>query len=748
MSKLLAQKQFFLPNPASSTEKPRYGLREHLATIFRHKTKVQVTILAALLVAGPGSFLLTKIYSTDIRFLIQSSRSPFSMSATLSGQGYAPMDFSQKDEVLTEVQIFTSPILLDKLVENLGEERVLGGMRGRWDWILEVPGQVTSWVMDLKPVSMFLAWAGLSVEKGNPHEQATQALRDHLVVDMVRQTHVFVATLDSPDPQFAADALNALAAIYLDHHVVVRKRKGAHEFFDDQSRYLRTQLDQAEQKLQAFKERWNIVSIEDQKSHLLDQIRQSESAMHDAQMAIAEADVRIAQLREKLIGQQESIPLTNVSERNPMQDQLKTRLAQLELELSQYVSGSSAATEIHRELASVRARIASESSKVTGSATTGMNQTYQELKKKMILDEGQRDSLRPRVAELRKQVKTFREALNGLDQHEQELRSLTRDAKIKQEAFDLYLKKEEESRINELLDQKGISNVSLIQPATVPQKAVRPRKMLNLVLGLLVGLVGGVGLAYMSEFMRRSLATKDEAEKALRRPVIGSIPFAIQGGGMAGRLFALQMRQLAQHVAKAHQDRDLRTLLVTSTLSGEGKSHITMALAHALNELRFRVLLIESVEPKNVTVLSTTNGSDQASRAGLLVTDSTRLPEISTQRSVSRMKFGDNGVSAVKYAEQLVEIVGRMQSQFDLVLIDGPALSSFPESRLLISKIGSTVLVVEAERTTCDSAAQSLAVIDGMDAHLLGIILNKWRQVIPSWAYDRWITGNGRLVHE
>jgi len=286
--------------------------------------------------------------------------------------------------VATEVQIFTSPVLLDKLVDYFGSERVLASMRGRWDWVAERPKTLFKQLAEVPPVAQLLTTIGYVPNPEALHYEAVQKLRDHLTVEGVRQTHVFVARLDSPDQNFSADALNALVGIYMEHQLSVRKGKGAREFFDEQTEQMRGELQKAEHRLQAFKDKWNIVSIEDQKRHLLQQVMHTDAALRESQVIVAETEVRIAKLKERLVGQQEAIPLTNVSERNPMLDQLKNRLMQMELEYSQYVPDSPAAAELVREIAAVRARLQAESSKVTGAATSGLNQTYQELKRTLV----------------------------------------------------------------------------------------------------------------------------------------------------------------------------------------------------------------------------------------------------------------------------------------------------------------------------------------------------------------------------
>lgn len=728
--------------------RPAYGVREHLGVVFRHKRKIQAIALTAVLVAGLGSFLMTSIYSAEVRLLIQSSRTPFTMSTPLTGQVFTPTDITQKDDVATEVQIFTSPVLLDKLVEQFGTDRVLAGMRGRWDWLLDLPGTVVRGILGLTPVTQVLTAIGYPPKPENLHYQAVQKLRAGLNVEGVRQTHVFVASLESPQPEFAADALNALVDIYMDHQLMVRKGKGSHDFFDEQTLQMNHQLRDAELRLQAFKDKWNIVSIEDQKRHLLQQVTQTEAALRESQVVAAETDVRITKLRERLAGQQEAIPLTNVSERNPMVDQLKNRLMQMELEYSQYVPDSPAAAELVREIANLRARLQAESAKVTGAATSGVNQTYQELKKALVMEEGRKESLRPRLAELSKQLKAYRDTLNGLDQRELELRGLMREAKVKQEALDLYLKKEEESRINELLDQKGISNVTAIEPAAVPQKPIRPRKLVNFLVGLLVGLLGGFGSAYLSDYLRQSFTTREETQRALKRPVIAALPF-VRSETSEAQQFAVELRHAAQRIHRTYHEQGLRTILVTSTLSGEGRSYVAEAMARALSELKFRVLLIlvENVQSQSRVGRNQPNSllGRGLQRVGQ---DVEVIPEPIERQHLYELRLRNQGSTELEFAERLTEVTKTMRDRFDLIVLDVPPMPVFPEMRLAVATMDGTMVVVEAERTTQAAAARTVDTVEEAGGHLLGIVLNKCRYVIPSEVYDRFVASGKRSARE
>ncbi|MGH8612133.1 MAG: GumC family protein, partial [Gammaproteobacteria bacterium] len=573
--------------------------------------------------------------------------------------------------------------------------------------------------------------------------KAVQSLQANLDVDGVRQTNVFVARLNSPNPSFSADALNALVGIYMGHQLAVRKGKGAREFFDEQTEQMRTELKDSELRLQAFKDKWNIVSIEDQKRHLLQQVTHTEAALRESEVAVAETEVRIVKLQERLAGQQEAIPLTNVSERNPMLDQLKNRLMQMELEYSQYVPDSPTAGELVREIAAVRARLQAESTKVSGASTSGLNQTYQDMKRSLVAEEGHRESLRPRLSELTKQFKAYRDSLNTLDQREMELHGLMREAKVKQETFDIYLKKEEESRINEMLDRKGVSNVNPIEHATVPQKPIQPRKFLNLVIGLFIGLIGGVGSAYVSEYMRRSFVTREEVQDSLRRPVIASLPL-VRPKTSDAQIFDVELRQAAQHIIHSYHERGLRTVLVTSAFHGEGRSHVTGALARVLNEQKFRVLLITFGEVRSGKTIEASDAGTLAKQGQVARSEILDIPEPTDRPHLHQLRVHSREETALDSAEHLAEVAKTMRDRFDLIVIDGPPLTSFPEMRVAIASIDGTMLLIEAERTVSVAAARTVATIEAAGGHLLGLMLNKRRYVIPRWIYERWLAAGGR----
>jgi uncharacterized protein involved in exopolysaccharide biosynthesis len=102
---------------------------------------------------------------------------------------------------------------------------------------------------------------------------------------------------------------------------------------------------------------------------------------------------------------------------------------------------------------------------------------------------------------------------------------LQRELSLQEKNYRKYSENREQARIDQALEMKKISNISLIQQATAFMKPVKPRKVLNLALGFFLGLVGGLGLAFFSEYLDHSIRRPEDVEEKLQLQVFASIPY-------------------------------------------------------------------------------------------------------------------------------------------------------------------------------------------------------------------------------
>ena len=111
------------------------------------------------------------------------------------------------------------------------------------------------------------------------------------------------------------------------------------------------------------------------------------------------------------------------------------------------------------------------------------------------------------------------------DLKEKEPQNLKRELASNEKNYKTYLEKAEEARISDDLNRQKMANISVIQAASVPAKPIKPKKALNIALGIILGAVSGLGLAFFSEYTNQGLSTPEGAERHLGLPVLGTVPF-------------------------------------------------------------------------------------------------------------------------------------------------------------------------------------------------------------------------------
>ncbi len=679
-----------------------FDLRAHLATLFRHRLKILLIFFLCFTISTAFAFLAQPIYMAGSSLLVLS-QDPLRLSSVLTPGGDGAVQFlSPRDQIMTEAEIFKSQTIAEQLVLDMGPEKVLEGMTGRWDFLAEVPGKAKFWAVSslykFEPAKNVLEKAGIqpTVETYDPVTKAIGKLMDNIDANPVTKTDVFVVTLKSPDPEFAAEAVNGLVNNYLDHKLSIQKPQLAVDVVRQESRRLRSQVDEAQRELQAFKLTSNIVSIEQQKTLLLDRLNKAEQSLLNAQNPIAGG----LSLGVGDAGGAPAIPPA-----------LQQRLFELQLERDKYMSGSPAAAQVQREISDIRSRI--------------------------------NTARQSQIDVLESEIKQYKAELRRLDGLTDEVVDLRRDVNIKEEAFTKFLKKEQETRINETLDVKNLTNVVQVEPARAPLLPEFPQRFLTIFLGAFVGMAGAIGTAYGFDTLRRTMTTRDEAEKALGEPVIATI--TKESGKRQDRVGnVIEFRRVAEAVRRALGDKGHYFLLVTSSAAREGRSFVAAGLANALSEQDVDVMLLQVRGSGNEMLEDLSDPETEKGNPVKRLTDksepATSLPAVGIANS-SVIEVDLHPTKEADYGRQSVEqYIHQADNHRGVVILDAPSLGSDPEQLLLASKISACLFVVDAESTSAPVALRSLTNLKAAGGKVLGVVLNKREFVIPNWAYRLFIS--------
>lgn len=686
-----------------NSSSPAFGLREILATLFRHKVLILGLAIAAAFASLAFALLQSKVWESSVRIVVQQNRQSIKVGPGETSPD-ASFSLNRSEQVRTEMQIMSSPAVLAKAAELLGPELVLEKTRWRWDWLRELPGKVTDAVRGFVMQTLLGRPAGQPL---SPLQLAIRRIDAHLSVEPIRESAVFSITVNSPDPEFSARLLDALVQTYLEHHVKVRQGAVGSGVFAAEADRLRAELAAAIEQEQRMKAEAGIVLPGTQKQLLLQRLSDAEAALQRGRIEALETERRIAEAERQLAQRQPNVAVQSTVTRNPEIDTLRQQLSQLELERAGYQPGSAAARALDVEIDALRTRLRSEQERVVGTQVSGPNTTYQEIERNLLADRARLRALSSRH-ELAAQIERYRNELGKLDGHSAELRELTRQVELKEEALRASLRKQEEERLSGLLNDRRVSDVVPIEPAMPADRPARPKAAMSALLGLGTGLLAGLGLAFLIEYMRRTIRTREEAAAQLGQRVLASIVDTDRVAASAA-LNQIELRhvaealryEVAQHTA-SHGGRGL-TVLVTSTVRGEGKTMLTRELARIVGRNETECLVVDAP-------------------AGRLNLGAGPIPR-------------EPGVVSAAGVDEARAALQSLAERCRLVLIDGPALGSEGEGLWLPEIVDRVVLVLEADRTTGFNAMRTLRLIEGAGGQVAGVVLNRRRFDIPGWVY-------------
>jgi uncharacterized protein involved in exopolysaccharide biosynthesis len=154
---------------------------------------------------------------------------------------------------------------------------------------------------------------------------------------------------------------------------------------------------------------------------------------------------------------------------------------------------------------------------------TGQNVVYLDLERERNRLQAELPSQEAKAASLGLQIALLDRQIPALDMTEMTLENLRRDVAVNDRNYRTYLEKVEDARILEDLNRQKSTSISVIQGATVPVEPVSPRKLLNIALGLMLGLLAGLGLAFVIEFSAQGLSTPGSVERVLGLPVLTTV---------------------------------------------------------------------------------------------------------------------------------------------------------------------------------------------------------------------------------
>ena len=484
-------------SPSSDFELPT--LREIAAVLFRH----QKLVIAAFLTAFSLVVLygwITPRYQAHMEVLLRHGRlDPFVTSEQNALPNVARSDISE-EEVNSEVELLRDQDLLGRVVaENrLQKEGLLSRLGLKRD------------------------------SKEIRRERGVRALASQLKVSPIRKSNLIAIRYNASSPSLAAGVLQSLSQAYLEKHKAVHRSSEESPFFSQQTEHSQWRLADAEHRLLDFSARSGVVSAATERDLALQRVAELESAHQQVLVSLEETSKRITALTKA----RDAFPPRSTAEvrtaDNPqLMGTLKQKLLELELRrtelLTRFQPSYRLVLETDEQIEQARSAILAAELAPIREETTEKDSNYEWAVAELQKADVELTALTARETALRASLARARGQARGLGEAAIQQQDLLRDMKTAEDGYLLYLRKSEEARIGDALDERGIVNVTIAEPPIAP--ALPQHSWLFI---LAVGFVGAAAasllVAFIADYLDPAFRTPQELGDCLRMPVLASLP--------------------------------------------------------------------------------------------------------------------------------------------------------------------------------------------------------------------------------
>jgi polysaccharide biosynthesis transport protein len=652
------------------------------------------------------TFTVTPIYEARARLLIESDDpNVINFTEVIDEQG-AKADYYQ-----TQYNILQSRALARKTVEGLQlwQSPHFGGAapgRGMWSW-LPFGGSEDS---DRQ-----------SADETLEQSHVLDGFLENLAIAPIRNSRLVDLKYRLSDAEMATRIINAIARNYIEQNLEYKflASKEANDWLGERLAEQRQQVEKAETALQRYREQNDAISLEDRENIVVQKLADLNAAVTQAKTERFQKQSLSNQLQSlaKNGGSLDTFPAILS---NSYIQQQKAELAQLQSQQSQL---SEKLGEKHPDIVKVRLTIQLAQSKLDGEIAKVVQSVRNEYQSALAKENSLIEALNQQKAEA---LTMNRKAID--------YSVLDRDVQSNKQIYESLLQRAKETGVSSELKT---SNIRVVDEAERPRVPASPHKLLNLSLALFGGAFLAVGLAFFFEYVDSRIKTPDEITHYLGLPSLGMVPALdpktwqggdplISSGVPPG--FAEAIRSIRTNILFSSTEEGVRTLVVTSTGPGEGKTMIATNLAIGFAQAGQRVLLIDA-DMRRPRVHEMFRQKQEPGLSNLMVGHAPPSACI-RKSSVAGLWLLTAGRTPPNPAELLgsqrfKDFIGSLGEHFDSVIIDSPPAMAVTDAAIAASTAGGIVFVIGAEMTSRQAAKAAIQQLENAQRCFLGAVLNR-----------------------
>lgn len=688
--------------PSNSAEIAEIDLRHYWSVVWREKWRISALVFVVALIALVVVFSLTPIFRSTATLLIEAKA-----ANVVSIEEVYGIDSTQREYFATQFEILNSRQLAEEVIADLNLES-----HPEFDPLKQE---------SIRRFLPFLPEAAPPT-KEQIHRSAVTQFQDQLSVQPIRNTQLVRISFESSDPKLTHQVANKLGEAYIDNHLESRLAltQKAADWLTERLSGMRDDLERAEQELQSFRERENLVDVSGVGTLNAKEIDEIQQRLVNARNRVTEAKSQFEAVGSVVSGYEsrwETLP-------GVLADGLAQRLKENEAEASQELS------QLGQRYGPKHPRLIAAQSRYSEAQEAYRRQVIKVVSgfEKTFL-QAQADQ-----RELEAALERSKSDIQGINRKRYELSQLEREVQASRQLYDMFFTRFKETNTADF----EAANARFVDRAVEPFAPVKPRKAIILILSAMLAGVVGVLLAFLRDMLDNTVKSASEVEGKLHQPVVGVMPRVNSKKNVnvvmseavldkSEQSFGEAVRTLRTSVVLAGIDDPVKRLVVTSSVPGEGKTTCSMNLAFAFGQLEKVVLL--DADMRRPSVAENCHLEHRSPGLSNIIAETESLENCTyAYKGIDVIPAGvvpPNPLELLS-SKRFDDLLRVLADKYDRVIIDSAPTQAVSDSMVLSTHVDGVLYVVKSDSTATQVAQDGLNRLSRVNAHLLGVVLNQF----------------------
>lgn len=735
-------------NAKNIEEDDEIDIKQILSLILRYKWVIIGSVLVTTVLAGIYAFHKTPVYESSGTLIISNNNTYSNANSDLSSLVTNMYGIGVGNKILDEIQVLQSRTLAKDIAKKL--EKNIYMPNGR-----------------IYP----LLWRAFPEDSSiTTADTVAQRIEKNLKISQInQQSDAISITFDSFSPIEAAKIVDLTMSTYstlsTDQNRYVAG--SALVFLKHERNRIKSKLDSAEVALQNFMNHKKLVDLDDQTQQLIQTITQLQQQREQVEVQRVAANASIKEYNAQMDSLRPGLPRQYAEALAPTLTRYQYQLAELQTKrmlllsknpslkkdpdsLPEYQDLSDQISMLRQQIKKMTAQLVNKSNDqflgFLGNPSGGIAQQVVTLNQNLIQAEIQKKQYDAQAKVLDGQLAKLNTFFDNLPDNMIQLARLKRNVSINEQ---LYLTVAQQTAQMALWQQTQAGLGRIVDHGYIPNKPIKPKKKLYVLIGFILGLVLSVGGVFIKETFTTEITSAEDIKKK-KVPVLAVIPdmteikkkefknkgfISVKGKNISTEMITLldsispiaeSFRRLQSNIVYSQPDHPVHTLLITSANKGEGKTTLIGNLAVSLAESGKKVLIVDCDlrRPRvhKLFDLKLTPGIVEVLFEDIEVDEVIQSTIISNVNILTTGKHPPNPETIIR-SEKLMQLIQSLKTKYDYVLIDTPPYGIITDAAPLIQLVDGVMITVRFNKSKEPELEHVLENLHNIKANIIGCAL-------------------------